>query len=105
MATKLIIKLRNIILLVTSIILFVGTQIVPATNSGKTFSFLEALSVSLLLFFLHFSLWSTYMYNEYKYEGFNSGKKLNYKVYQIIGLFFIIITFIVISKVYILDNI
>jgi len=91
MSIKTIIQLRYFFLIITSIILFIGTQIVT-NEEGKMDSFFEAIASSLLIFFLQYSLFSQTLYDSLVDEG----AMLNYKFYQFIGLIVSIIFFIVI---------
>ena len=79
-------------MLITSIVIFIGSQVV-INSEGKTDSFFEALGASILIFFLQYAMFSQKLYNSLVDEG----AILNYKVYQFIGLVVSIVFFIVIT--------
>ncbi len=43
--------------------MFVGSQVVPATDTNETATFFEALLMGIIPMFLHFAMWSDYIYN------------------------------------------
>ena len=96
MRTEVVIKLRNIILMITGILLFVGAQIVPAASTGQTQSLLESFGMSSILIGIHLMLWSDYTYN----DMIENGLKINYKLYQYIGLLAVLLMLIIILNAY-----
>ena len=92
MSIKTIIQLKYFFILLSSIILFIGSQIV-INEEGNTSSFLEAVASALLIFFLQYAMFSQKLYDALVEEG----AILNYKVYQFIGLIVSIVFFIVIT--------
>ena len=100
MNIQLIIKIRNILLFLVSVIVFFGAQIRPATNSGETQSLFMALLMALILFFLHFALWSNYIYDNLRENGLN----INYKLFQIIGFTVVSIMLYIVVNVYLVSK-
>lgn len=96
MQIKTIIHLRNFFIILASIIIFFGSQVVPATKTNEKASILEAFGMVALLAIPQYAMWSEYVYNTILDEGV----LLNYKFYQSIGLLVAIGIFILMINVY-----
>jgi len=60
-------------------LMFIGSQVVEAGYPPEKASFLEGLALGLLIGSLYFIMWSDGMY-------YKNNLKINYKLYQVIGL-------------------
>lgn len=101
MKTSQIIKLRIIFILLTGFLFFIGSQVVPVDTTGVPMSFFEALGITVLLLALHFIMWSDYMHNKFAEDGL----KINYKLYQIIGLTVVLGMLAIIVNTYYIEHI
>jgi len=79
-----------------AIVLFVGAQIVPATTTGEVATFFEAFIMGLVPIVLHFTMWSDWMHTKIS----NDGLKINYKLYQIIGLVVVLLNLMIVTTAY-----
>ena len=91
-----IIKFRNILLVIMGILFLIGAYTVPATSSGQTQSLFDSFIMSITLVGIHLLMWSDYIYNDI----FENGFKINYKLYQYIGLVGVSIMLIIILNAY-----
>ncbi len=91
-------KIRNIIIFLVSIIVFFGAQIVPASNSGETQSFLWSLIMAIVMFFVQYLFASDYMYNSLR----ENGLQLNYDFFQKISLLIILFMLYIVTNAYVL---
>ncbi len=89
-------KIRDSIIVAIGFIMFVGSQVVPATDTNETATFFEALLMGIIPMFLHFAMWSDYIYNEIREQDI----KINYDSYQVVGLVIVIFTFLLVSTAY-----
>lgn len=88
MNIKLIVKIKNIILVISFFIFFIFLQMpIDGRKGQEFFSFFEALIMSGIMFIMLYLLFSNFMY-DWLYEY---GYKINYNFFQVLGLVIIII--------------
>ena len=96
MSIKTIKTIRNIFIILIGLVMFLGSQVVPATKTGETATFLEAIFMAVIPMLLHFVLWSDYLYNNIR----DSGGNIGYNPYQKIGLLIVVLTLSLVVTAY-----
>jgi len=93
MSIKTIIQMRYFFTLLFGLVFFIGVQIVPSGENGEYWNFFEAFLGSFSLVFTEL-----YIFKESTYQNLiDENIIINYKLYQIIGLLFAIISFVIIT--------
>ena len=100
MNSSIIKKIQIGIISLISLIVFFGAQVHPATSSGEKQSILSAFGMSSLAFFVYYMFVSDYMYNSLKENGLD----INYKLFQIVGLFVVAFILYIVSNAYIFSH-
>ena len=90
-------KIKIVIIVITSIIVFIGAQIHPASISGEVQSIYEALAMALSIFLVQYMFISDYMFNSLQEHGLN----IQYNHFQFVGLLVILFMLYVVSSAYI----
>lgn len=92
MRTNTLKNFKNILITITGIVLFVGTQVRPHEKD----TLFQAFILVLVVMSFNFMLWSDKGYNQFISDGI----KISHRTYQIIGLFFIFIQLIIYINAY-----